>query len=827
MKWITVLFLLLVSYVSWAGVGPAPIKVQLTQPNGDSFLAYPKGHRDRTWLETADGYTILEGADGFWYYAVEDAESDLGIVPGNEPVVSQKRLQDTQNSSSMSEAHKANHYGEKYYGEKHYREKHLKPKLQPSFLSDNVGPVRFMWNDNELHQVAHKSQPFMMMQPALGNASIVSNQQVPHYALSSAAQVQQPIMVVMVSFNDLSFDYSLSDVNDAFFGESGSVQDFFAENSYDKFVLSPINETNGTTNDGILEVQLSSNHPNFGSNYGSASNQLVQEVFTAVDAEVDFSTFDSNTDGVIAESELAVIMVIAGYENAYGGSASSTPKIWAHRSEISSLTLDGVSVGDYAMFGERHEDHFATIGIMCHELGHLLFDLPDLYDRDGDSNGIGIWGVMGNGSWNYTTGHPGESPAHLIGWSKGQIGFSEIDDVTASKSATMSVSSVVDAYHRVWIDPYRHGEHFILENRQLEGFDAALPGTGLLVTHIDPYVEIGTIGQQNDDETHKLVDVEEASGVDDLDTQVSGGDQGDLFPGSANQTQFDQSTTPNTNNYAGESNTIALDNIAEAQGLVTLDITIDDEPLGDNIAYDEYTPSGTWGGAGSEIWIATVFDNTTNHTQADGVDVHVNNSVSVEIFAYDSLDSGELGAEVMGAQPVDLVSGWNRVLFSESLEFSSSGYLVIVVKYDSSIVSFPVSLDLYGDNSGNSYSSTSNTGFSALSYDVSHKLLISGGAAPDADDSTTDDTGTDDTSTDSDTSTTDEDTTADDPATGDTTETTTEDTDTNSDNGNNDSGGALGVPLLLLGLFFIMWGRIRPLFLASRFRLYPTKTAKL
>ena len=38
---------------------------------------------------------------------------------------------------------------------------------------------------------------------------------------------------------------------------------------------------------------------------------------------------------------------------------------------------------------------------MCaHELGHLLFGFPDLYDPDGTSEGIGDWCLMSGGSWN-------------------------------------------------------------------------------------------------------------------------------------------------------------------------------------------------------------------------------------------------------------------------------------------------------------------------------------------------------------------------------------------------------------------------------------------
>ena len=41
-----------------------------------------------------------------------------------------------------------------------------------------------------------------------------------------------------------------------------------------------------------------------------------------------------------------------------------------------------------------------TASLGCHELGHAAFGLPDLYDRDYSSEGLGRWSLMAGGSWN-------------------------------------------------------------------------------------------------------------------------------------------------------------------------------------------------------------------------------------------------------------------------------------------------------------------------------------------------------------------------------------------------------------------------------------------
>ena len=60
--------------------------------------------------------------------------------------------------------------------------------------------------------------------------------------------------------------------------------------------------------------------------------------------------------------------------------------------------------------------------------------------------------------------------------------------------------------HRLWTDGAVGQEYFLLENRQQAGFDAELPGGGLLVWHIDESQ------QSNEDENHYLVALVQADG---------------------------------------------------------------------------------------------------------------------------------------------------------------------------------------------------------------------------------------------------------------------------------------------------------------------------
>jgi hypothetical protein len=60
------------------------------------------------------------------------------------------------------------------------------------------------------------------------------------------------------------------------------------------------------------------------------------------------------------------------------------------------------------------------VSLCLHEFGHA-FGLPDLYDTDGGSAGVGEWCLMGSGNWNTPT-----NPAHMSAWSKSFLGWTNV-----------------------------------------------------------------------------------------------------------------------------------------------------------------------------------------------------------------------------------------------------------------------------------------------------------------------------------------------------------------------------------------------------------------
>jgi len=169
------------------------------------------------------------------------------------------------------------------------------------------------------------------------------------------------------------------------------------------------------------------------------------------------------------------------------------------------------------------------IGVLAHETGHAL-GLPDLYDYDGTSQGIGAWGLMGTGSQSLP-----HSPAHLSAWAKEQLGWVQVDRLE-SDTAGLSIPPVASSGRVFRHDLKRDGgEYLLLENRQPQGSDRALPGHGLLVWRVDG--EQAELGAWNGDEQRPAVSLLQADGFDDL-MRGAPADLGDPFPGASRRTSL-------------------------------------------------------------------------------------------------------------------------------------------------------------------------------------------------------------------------------------------------------------------------------------------------
>jgi immune inhibitor A len=352
------------------------------------------------------------------------------------------------------------------------------------------------------------------------------------------------VIVVLVDYSDKHMTQAAGHFNDLFFSTGvlphGSVKEYYKE------VTGGLVDLTGEVVGPFRLPQTLAWYANNNFGIGRPTGQpraniMAKDAADAADSSVNFSLYDNDGNGFVD----AFIVVHAGG----GGEQSGNPgDIWSHKWTLPApRPSDGKQIYAYLTIPED-----SRIGVCAHELGHLLFGFPDLYDTDNTSEGVGNWCLMGGGSWN----GGGDIPAHPSAWCKVQQGWANTTNITAA--STISVPDVKTSrnVHRLWKDGINGPEYFLLENRQRTGYDEKLPGEGLLIWHIDENQP------GNTDETHYKVGLVQADGNRDLELDQNRGDAGDPYPGSSNNTAFTGSSTPNSNSYAGSPTSVSVTNIS-------------------------------------------------------------------------------------------------------------------------------------------------------------------------------------------------------------------------------------------------------------------------
>ncbi len=294
---------------------------------------------------------------------------------------------------------------------------------------------------------------------------------------------------------------------------------------------------------------------------GAKTGDFLRETLDLSDVAIDFAQYDNDgPDGVPNSGDDDGFVDFVAFVHPESGGECGNSNMWSHRWVYSGwhggavyTTGDAragggsIQVDDYVVMPAFACDNatMIEIGVFAHEFGHA-FGLPDLYDTNpgnGTSEGIGSWGLMASGSWGGDNQSP-ETPTHMSAWSKQFLGWLNPTAVAADTDPA-SLGAVEDNAFAYKI-PISPNQYYLVANRQKKLFDSKLKGSGLLVWHIDEAaINAGMpTNSVNADENNKGVDVEEADGKNHLDGAVNRGDGGDVFPGSANRTKFDSTTSP-------------------------------------------------------------------------------------------------------------------------------------------------------------------------------------------------------------------------------------------------------------------------------------------
>jgi len=364
------------------------------------------------------------------------------------------------------------------------------------------------------------------------------------------------VIVILVDFADKPMTQPASHYQDLFFSSGvlphGSVKEYFSEVTNGLVTLA--GEVVGPYRMPSSLAWYANSNYGIGKGGGDfRSPQLARDAAEAADPSVNFGPYDNDGNGYVD----AFIVIHAGRGAEQTGSNGD---IWSHKA-----TLDSVYATDSTrIYGYLTVPEDARIGVCAHELGHLLFGFPDLYDTDYSSEGIGNWCLMAGGTWNAG----GDIPAHPSAWCKVNQGWASVTNVTANGPATIPDVKGSRNVLRLWKDGAGGPEYFLVENRQKTGFDSALPGDGLLVWHIDENQS------GNTNESHYKVALLESDAQRHLENNVNPGDGGDPYPGDRGVHAVTGSTSPSTRSYANQPTCVSITDISASGPTMTASLRV-------------------------------------------------------------------------------------------------------------------------------------------------------------------------------------------------------------------------------------------------------------
>jgi len=492
-----------VSTLSTLKAAPAyPGIIQQKQSDGTILNYYLFGDEFFSWARTTDEYTIKLNDVGDYVYMVKDSDGDL--------VLSKVIAHDPESRSKAELLFLSTIEPKMFYSES-----------QMSIVQQAIA-IRKAENEKA-------SRAF----PTTGNRKLIC---------------------ILIGFTDKAFTKTQAEFNTLFNGTTGSVKHYYLENSYNQFNL---------TVDVAGPYTASRNMAYYGANDASGNDirprELVLEAINLADPHVNFANYDNDNDGWVD----GVYIIYAGYGEEAGGGADA---IWAHAwSLATAVTKDGVKLQKYSCSAELRGNsgtNITNIGVICHEFGHVL-GAPDYYDTDystgGQYEGTGSWDMMASGSWN----NDGATPAHHNGYTKTKV-YNWAPVVTLNQPATVTLQQATFNSNSFYqINTTTANEYFLIENRQQQGFDAYIPGHGMIIYHV--HSGVNQVGNKiNATHPQRMYPVCASATGDPTSTPSSYGSINSLgcaWPYGTTKTSFTDNTLPSSKSWAGNNTNKPITNI--------------------------------------------------------------------------------------------------------------------------------------------------------------------------------------------------------------------------------------------------------------------------
>lgn len=527
-KFIFTIILFLHSIIAVWAIPARPGGMLKTQPDGSIITLYLHGDEYLHYHTTEDGYSVVKDRNGYYVYA----QSSQGCLIPTGRIAHSPLSRSTEERIWLQGI-----------------EKHQRPVLKDEKLLER---------EAEMSRRAHARRAAIKGAPLYDYSNFKS-------------------LVILVQFNDRKF--SMPNSKQLF-------SDIFSKENYKGFDDTPLGQYTGSVRDYFFDNSNGRFLPQFDivgpitidfSQYDANGSEnariLTKAAIEAADSQVDFSLYDGDEDGVVD----MVYFVFAGLTSS---ESDDERLIWPHAGTIwdnGYVTLDGIQLGQYAcsseFLGSDSEYfgdvlHISGIGTICHEISHVL-GLPDLYDTDGETNGLcdhpNEWSIMSEGGYQ----NHGLTPTGYTLYERYALGFATPELIDEPGNYTLPPIGESNKGYR--LNTPVENEFFLLENRQTKSkWDQYLPGHGMLVFRVDStYAPLWSYNKVNCFSKRKCFELIRAASNDDY-----GASSSDPFPGSKDVHSLTNTSKPgNLLTWSSQPNAFCLDNIDEdSDGIVSFSV---------------------------------------------------------------------------------------------------------------------------------------------------------------------------------------------------------------------------------------------------------------
>jgi len=315
---------------------------QITQPDGTVIDCFVSGDEFFDWLHDADGYTIIQSEDGYFYYAVSDKGR---IVPSEYRV-------ETVNPESAGLT--------KWV--KIPKEEYLRRKMEFEVADNrsNRAPHQGTMNNLVIYIKFSDDTEFTTIRQTFDNT----------FNQATGSSVKN-------FYNEVS--YNMLDLSSTHYPECAMTTNLSYTDSHPRSYFEPYNATtnpngyNGETQRRLREHALLRDAVN----WINANSPVPASL-----------NIDGDNDGLVDNISFII----------RGGNGAWASLLWAHRWVLYTydVFINGKQVWDYTFQPESQ----VSVGILCHELFHAL-GAPDLYHYDDGGlniSPVSVWDLMGSGS---------------------------------------------------------------------------------------------------------------------------------------------------------------------------------------------------------------------------------------------------------------------------------------------------------------------------------------------------------------------------------------------------------------------------------------------